>query len=235
MVASASPACFPVQLIERVAQHHRLGPRQTEWSSSPSSSTHASGRLLRRRRGFTPESLPVITSTGEPVGLPERAVGQPSTSAPLVRLRSLLGCAPRGRRCLAAEGPMLGGCPFELSADGWPYDSTSSGAPMAPRRSIASTITPTLVSVPIAGSPEPVPSQSGPARRPAPSTSAPALPCPAPRTPGQDAAEHSRRLIAEYCPPGGLVTDPMCGIGTTGGGRRARSTRGRGGARAAVV
>jgi modification methylase len=25
----------------------------------------------------------------------------------------------------------------------------------------------------------------------------------------------ARRLVAEYCPPGGLVVDPMCGIGTT--------------------
>jgi tRNA G10 N-methylase Trm11 len=27
--------------------------------------------------------------------------------------------------------------------------------------------------------------------------------------------ELARRLIAEYCPPAGLVVDPMCGIGTT--------------------
>jgi DNA modification methylase len=27
--------------------------------------------------------------------------------------------------------------------------------------------------------------------------------------------ELARRLVAEYCPPGGLVADPMCGIGTT--------------------
>ena len=27
--------------------------------------------------------------------------------------------------------------------------------------------------------------------------------------------ELARRLIAEYCLPGGLVADPMCGIGTT--------------------
>jgi DNA modification methylase len=27
--------------------------------------------------------------------------------------------------------------------------------------------------------------------------------------------ELARRLVAEYCPPGGLVVDPMCGIGTT--------------------
>jgi len=25
----------------------------------------------------------------------------------------------------------------------------------------------------------------------------------------------ARRLVADYCPPGGLVADPMCGIGTT--------------------
>jgi DNA modification methylase len=25
----------------------------------------------------------------------------------------------------------------------------------------------------------------------------------------------ARQLVAEYCPPGGMVTDPMCGIGTT--------------------
>ena len=38
--------------------------------------------------------------------------------------------------------------------------------------------------------------------------------------------ELARRLVAEYCPPGGLVLDPMCGIGTSlveaaGLGRRA--------------
>ena len=27
--------------------------------------------------------------------------------------------------------------------------------------------------------------------------------------------ELARRLVVEYCPPGGLVADPMCGIGTT--------------------
>jgi modification methylase len=27
--------------------------------------------------------------------------------------------------------------------------------------------------------------------------------------------ELARRLVVEYCPPGGLVVDPMCGIGTT--------------------
>jgi modification methylase len=27
--------------------------------------------------------------------------------------------------------------------------------------------------------------------------------------------ELARRLVLEYCPPGGLVVDPMCGIGTT--------------------
>jgi modification methylase len=33
--------------------------------------------------------------------------------------------------------------------------------------------------------------------------------------PGKMLPELARRLVAEYCPPGGLVTDPMCGIGTT--------------------
>jgi modification methylase len=33
--------------------------------------------------------------------------------------------------------------------------------------------------------------------------------------PGKMLPELARRLIAEYCPPGGLVADPMCGIGTT--------------------
>jgi modification methylase len=27
--------------------------------------------------------------------------------------------------------------------------------------------------------------------------------------------ELARRLVVEYCPPGGVVADPMCGIGTT--------------------
>jgi DNA modification methylase len=33
--------------------------------------------------------------------------------------------------------------------------------------------------------------------------------------PGKMLPELARRLVAEYCPPGGLVADPMCGIGTT--------------------
>jgi modification methylase len=33
--------------------------------------------------------------------------------------------------------------------------------------------------------------------------------------PGKMLPELTRRLVAEYCPPGGLVADPMCGIGTT--------------------
>jgi modification methylase len=33
--------------------------------------------------------------------------------------------------------------------------------------------------------------------------------------PGKMLPELVRRLVAEYCPPGGLVADPMCGIGTT--------------------
>jgi DNA modification methylase len=33
--------------------------------------------------------------------------------------------------------------------------------------------------------------------------------------PGKMLPELARRLITEYCPPGGLVADPMCGIGTT--------------------
>jgi modification methylase len=46
------------------------------------------------------------------------------------------------------------------------------------------------------------------------------------RHPGKMLPELARRLIAEYCPPSGLVADPMCGIGTTlveaaAGGRRA--------------
>jgi modification methylase len=46
------------------------------------------------------------------------------------------------------------------------------------------------------------------------------------RHPGKMLPELARRLIAEYCPPSGLVIDPMCGIGTTlveaaAGGRRA--------------
>ena len=35
------------------------------------------------------------------------------------------------------------------------------------------------------------------------------------RHPGKMLPELARRLIAEYCPPGGLVADPLCGIGTT--------------------
>jgi modification methylase len=33
--------------------------------------------------------------------------------------------------------------------------------------------------------------------------------------PGKMLPELARRLVAEYCPAGGLVADPMCGIGTT--------------------
>ena len=35
------------------------------------------------------------------------------------------------------------------------------------------------------------------------------------RHPGKMLPELARRLVAEYCPSGGLVADPMCGIGTT--------------------
>jgi modification methylase len=35
------------------------------------------------------------------------------------------------------------------------------------------------------------------------------------RHPGKMLPELARLLVAEYCPPGGLVVDPMCGIGTT--------------------
>jgi modification methylase len=35
------------------------------------------------------------------------------------------------------------------------------------------------------------------------------------RHPGKMLPELARRLVTEYCPPGGLVADPMCGIGTT--------------------
>jgi modification methylase len=35
------------------------------------------------------------------------------------------------------------------------------------------------------------------------------------RHPGKMLPELARRLISEYCPPVGLVADPMCGIGTT--------------------
>jgi modification methylase len=35
------------------------------------------------------------------------------------------------------------------------------------------------------------------------------------RHPGKMLPELARRLITEYCPPGGLVADPLCGIGTT--------------------
>ena len=35
------------------------------------------------------------------------------------------------------------------------------------------------------------------------------------RHPGKMLPELARRLIGEYCPPDGLVADPMCGIGTT--------------------
>jgi modification methylase len=34
------------------------------------------------------------------------------------------------------------------------------------------------------------------------------------RHPGKMLPELARRLVAEYCPPSGLVADPMCGIGT---------------------
>jgi hypothetical protein len=33
--------------------------------------------------------------------------------------------------------------------------------------------------------------------------------------PGKMLPELARRITAEYAPPGGLVVDPMCGIGTT--------------------
>jgi modification methylase len=33
--------------------------------------------------------------------------------------------------------------------------------------------------------------------------------------PGKMLPELARRLVVEYCPPGGLVADPMCGIGNT--------------------
>jgi tRNA G10 N-methylase Trm11 len=35
------------------------------------------------------------------------------------------------------------------------------------------------------------------------------------RHPGKMLPELARRLVVEYCPPSGLVVDPMCGIGTT--------------------
>jgi modification methylase len=35
------------------------------------------------------------------------------------------------------------------------------------------------------------------------------------RHPGKMLPQLARRLIAEYCPPSGLVADPLCGIGTT--------------------
>jgi modification methylase len=35
------------------------------------------------------------------------------------------------------------------------------------------------------------------------------------RHPGKMLPELARRLVLEYCPPSGLVVDPMCGIGTT--------------------
>lgn len=35
------------------------------------------------------------------------------------------------------------------------------------------------------------------------------------RHPGKMLPELARRLVVEYCSPGGLVVDPMCGIGTT--------------------
>jgi modification methylase len=35
------------------------------------------------------------------------------------------------------------------------------------------------------------------------------------RHPGKMLPELARRLVADYCPPRGLVADPMCGIGTT--------------------
>jgi modification methylase len=35
------------------------------------------------------------------------------------------------------------------------------------------------------------------------------------RHPGKMLPELARRLVADYCPPSGLVVDPMCGIGTT--------------------
>lgn len=35
------------------------------------------------------------------------------------------------------------------------------------------------------------------------------------RHPGKMLPELARRLVAEYSPPGGLVADPLCGIGTT--------------------
>jgi hypothetical protein len=35
------------------------------------------------------------------------------------------------------------------------------------------------------------------------------------RHPGKMLPELARQLITEYCPPGGLIVDPMCGTGTT--------------------
>jgi modification methylase len=76
--------------------------------------------------------------------------------------------------------------------------------------------TPSSAPIPIAGSPELVPlavwrcaqtsAQYQRAGRYLPASSA---------HPGKMLPELARRLIAEYCPPGGLVADPMCGIGTT--------------------
>jgi modification methylase len=77
-------------------------------------------------------------------------------------------------------------------------------------------ITPTLVSVPIAGSPEPVPLAVSPCAQTSPQYQRAGRYLPGSSAhPGKMLPELARRLIAEYCPPGGLVTDPMCGIGTT--------------------
>jgi hypothetical protein len=75
------------------------------------------------------------------------------------------------------------------------------------------TIAPLIVEI---GSPEPVPLAVWPCAQTSAQYQRTGRYLPASRThPGKMLPELARRLVAEYCPPGGLVADPMCGIGTT--------------------
>jgi len=70
--------------------------------------------------------------------------------------------------------------------------------------------------VPLVGSPEPVPLAVWPCAQTSAQYQRAGRYLPASSShPGKMLPELARRLVAEYCPPGGLVADPMCGVGTT--------------------
>jgi DNA modification methylase len=70
--------------------------------------------------------------------------------------------------------------------------------------------------VPITGTPELVPLAVWPCAQTSAQYQRAGRYLPASSThPGKMLPELARRLVAEYCPSGGLVADPMCGIGTT--------------------